>query len=124
MNDKKQIEEIAKDVWKASCAGHGIECTKCEYANNSTDEYSCVHFVISQNLYNASYRKQKWISVDEKLPEDGQLVLTIDTDGEMQVCFYEVDREGVFQQFHGLVKIYNITHWMSLPEPPKMRGGE
>lgn len=55
---EKQIEEMAKDVWKASCAGHGIECTKCEYANNSTDKYSCVDFVISKNLYNAGYRKQ------------------------------------------------------------------
>lgn len=64
MNDKKQIEEMAKDVWKASCAGHGIECTKCEYANNSTDEYSCVDFVISQNLYNADYRKQSKNTVE------------------------------------------------------------
>lgn len=64
MSREKQIDEIAKDVWKASCAGQGIECTKCENANNSTDEYSCVDFVISQNLYNAGYRKQsegEWI---------------------------------------------------------------
>lgn len=68
MNDKKQIEEMAKDVWKASCAGHSIECTKCEYANNSTNEYSCVDFVISQNLYNEDYRKQNevvWAIFDD-----------------------------------------------------------
>ena len=75
------------------------------------------------NIPVAGYRKQEWISVEERLPEDKQLVLTIDTQDDMQVCFYETAWEGIFQQFHGLVKIYNITHWMPLPEPPKMKGG-
>ena len=75
------------------------------------------------NIPVAGYRKQEWISVDERLPEDQQRVLTIDTEGEMQVCFYETEWEGIFQQCHGLVKIYNITHWMPLPEHPPMKGG-
>lgn len=67
-------------------------------------------------------KKSVWISVDERLPENEQMVLTIDTEGEMQVCFYETAWEGIFQQCHGLVKIYNITHWMPLPEPPEAKG--
>lgn len=67
-------------------------------------------------------KKSVWISVDERLPENEQTVLTIDTEGEMQVCFYETAWEGIFQQCHGLVKIYNITHWMPLPEPPEAKG--
>ena len=69
------------------------------------------------------YRKQEWISVKDALPEDEQTVLTIDTGREMQVCFYETAQKGVFQLFHGLVSVYNITHWMPLPEPPKEKGG-
>ena len=64
-------------------------------------------------------RKSEWISVDERLPNDKQIVLTIDSQGEMAVCFYEEQWKGVFQQYGGLVKIYNITHWMPLPLPPK-----
>jgi hypothetical protein len=67
-------------------------------------------------------KKSVWISVYERLPENEQMVLTIDAEGEMQVCFYETAWKGIFQQCHGLVKIYNITHWMPLPEPPETKG--
>ena len=70
-------------------------------------------------LMENGYRKQEWISVKDALPEDEQTVLTIDTEREMQVCFYETAQKGVFQLFHGLVSVYNITHWMPLPQPPK-----
>lgn len=64
-------------------------------------------------------KDKQWIPVCERLPEDGQTVLTIDSEGEMNVCFYECEWEGIFQMCGGLVKIFNITHWMPLPAPPK-----
>ena len=73
----------------------------------------------------------QWISVNDRLPEDKQKVLAIDSESKMEVCFYEKKWNGVFQQCGGLVKIFNITHWMPLPESPKseqklkkMRGDE
>lgn len=68
-------------------------------------------------------KAEAWISVDERLPEDGETVLTISSEAKMEVCFYKTEWEGIFQQCHGLIKIYNITHWMPLPEAPKMKGG-
>ena len=103
MSREKQIEEMA-------CITAKTDAT-------------CRASSIALALYNAGYRKQEWISVDERLPENQQMVLTIDTEGEMQVCFYETEWEGIFHMYHGLVKIYNITHWMPLPEAPKMKGG-
>lgn len=58
----------------------------------------------------------KWISVKDRLPEEGETVL----------CYYESDLIGVCTRLH---KIWEdsygywesddaITHWMPLPEPP------
>ena len=77
-----------------------------------------------RNQYEKGYADGKaeaaeWISVEERLPEDGENVLAIDSEGKTEVCFYETEHKGVFQMCGGLCKIFNITHWMPLPEPPK-----
>lgn len=60
--------------------------------------------------------KQEWISVDERLPTKNEKVLVycggvIDTDW---IC-----SQGVWY-YH---EHHTITHWMPLPEAPKMKGG-
>lgn len=111
---KEQIEEMARTLLLKH---HGIECFR-----NCIPCGKCTTYNYAETIYNAGYRKQEWISVDERLPNDGEIVLTISSEAEMEVCFYEAAWEGIFQQYHGLVKIFNITHWMPLPEPP-MKGG-
>ena len=96
-------------------------CDRCNTAFD-IDDPPCYFECMANAIIDNNYRKVEWISVEERLPEDGETVLTIDSDGEMQVSFYETDLEGIFQQCHGLVMIYNITHWMPLPKAPK--GGE
>jgi len=68
----------------------------------------------------------EWISVDERLPKDKQMCLVYGTvyyvpdeqSKEIMVTkFYE--EFGFVEQIHA-----NITHWMPLPEPPKMKRGE
>jgi hypothetical protein len=134
MSKEKQIEEMAKTMLEESQKANvepvlemeGKEVVLGENATkvlNNILEQAFIPF-LAEVLYNAGYHKQsEWISVDERLPEDEQMVLTIDTESEMQVCFYETALKGIFQQCHGLVHIYNITHWMPLPEAPKMKGG-
>lgn len=62
----------------------------------------------------------EWISVNDRLPETGERVLTLDKWGHIR------DRElfrfkSGFICFRpdGLVPVKDITHWMPLPEPPK-----
>lgn len=75
-------------------------------------------------LYTDSCKKDNgWISVEERLPEDGETVLTISSELEMEVYDYDSEWEGIFQKFNGSIKVFNITHWMPLPEAPKIEGG-
>lgn len=74
-----------------------------------------------QNLYKIGYRKQEWISVDERLPAEKVNCLVhykhayCDNDGywALGLSFYDG------HEFHiGLA--YKVTHWMPLPEAPKI----
>ena len=82
----------------------------------------------------------QWISVEDRLPElDYQNILVFCDGGSIQVTKFHGDRSmfkwkkanhytrksfgkysGHFMLCHELG--YKVTHWMSLPEPPK--GGE
>lgn len=69
--------------------------------------------------------KSEWISAEERLPKVATKVLV--TDGKYVSLGYVLNMGDsglcpwVVQQpvFHR-----DVTHWMPLPEPPKMKGGE
>lgn len=81
------------------------------------------------------YRKQsEWISVDERLPEcewgaESNAVLFITKAGFMYTGYYGcggIYRDRYFREYKNSTEGYDIssvTHWMPLPEVPKMKGG-
>lgn len=58
----------------------------------------------------------KWISVEDKLPEEGKSVLVHYVDGWMPVAHLF---NGKWYQSGGETSWLSVTHWMFLPEPPK-----
>lgn len=125
MSREKQIEEMAVIV------SNSIR----EWANE-LPPISNPHFVATA-LYNAGYRKQEWISVDERLPENDwgkhwkerkyYLVLT-EPSGLMDVATYGYKEYGWWVDRHHCVldekSCKRVTHWMPLPEAPKKGGAE
>ena len=110
---KEQIEEIMKDLCQndfcsSECRGH------CRFP---VDHYCWDVEIVAEKLYNAGYRKQEWISVEERLPDGQGRFLIADEAGDMMVAFWT-------KQFGWLssVRTNKVTHWMPLPMPPK--GGE
>ena len=57
---------------------------------------------------------QKWISVNDRLPEDGESVLTY-KNGNVDVQVYEKNRNGWIQG-NWFWSMATVTHWMPLPE--------
>ena len=66
------------------------------------------------------YRKQsEWISVEERLPDREGTYLVYTYKGAIKFgdfrCYYAKNDNPQFD--------YYVTHWMPLPEAPKMKGG-
>ena len=66
---EKQIEEIARDL----CESYNDDGT-C-YCDGKPCNLECENFTDAQYIYEKGYRKQEWISVDERLPEEGKYVI-------------------------------------------------
>ena len=107
MSREKQIIEIKEcidSVYGADCAYFDVD-----------------GFAISNKIYDAGYRKQEWISVDERLPETNEEVLVYSSVGKIYTaCYIRVD--GIEFWFENIDGFREITHWMPLPEAPKMKG--
>ena len=113
--EKQAIEEMAKDI-------DGVIEFKILGLNDAFIKVRVACERIAERLYNAGYRKQsEWISVDERLPEKNQIVLCC-LGLVMNVYTYMGD--GVWEDSYGYFqKDEPISHWMPLPEAPKMKGG-
>lgn len=101
MSKEKQIEEM----WNIITTDCNRECDGCEFEN---DEWCFTRRVVKE-LYNAGYRKQEWISVEERLPEASGAYIVCRFDGYVYKTFFS----GTFPKV--------ITHWMPLPEAPNMQ---
>lgn len=62
----------------------------------------------------------EWISVKDRLPEEGKSVLIFDECGNILVYSLERDRDGDLHWEDDYGYWHNdVTDWMPLPEPPK-----
>ena len=56
---------------------------------------------------------QEWISVKDRLPEQGEEAICIAADGDMMI--------GKYTEWGWMFPCYfeELTHWMPIPQPPK-----
>ena len=104
MNEEKQIDEMAETICRRELDPN---CSDCYFNGN------CRDYLVAKKLYNKGYRKQEWISVEERLPtwEDGKVLVF--TKYGFSIC-----ERTVNSRWQGKHANW-ITHWMPLPEPPK-----
>ena len=87
--------------------------------------YDVDALAIAQHLITHGVTVQEWISVDDRLPKEGEYVLCVlkgfNYGGKIQVCkFVPADKfkdKPYFEHFRN--GFPSVTHWMPIPEPPK-----
>ena len=65
---------------------------------------------------------REWISVKDRLPaEEGMYLLYITGRNykTTKTDCYVIDKKNTSYRYWSLSSHLNVTHWMSLPEPPK-----
>lgn len=85
------------------------EFCECEYVVKNIRE-------AVEQLPAADVNPVRWIAVEEQLPETYKLVLALTESGHhVLAALYE--NFGAWFELWAGTKV-NVTHWMSLPEPP------
>ena len=120
-NEKQAIEEMAKVIDEFTDPLSARDIHKADFSEQ-----------FSEHLYNAGYRKQEWISVDERLPDKElrELRLRCKNPDKYYECIVYVQFEtfgitcGAYYTDGKFKKderspMYHVTHWMPLPEAPK-----
>lgn len=115
---EKQIEAEMLEI---------IEKSREEWSHDVTDHTENEY--IREGLLNAGYRKQEWISVEERLPEceigaETEALLFVTSAGKVEAGYFgrgSVWRDVYFRHYRNSVgwDVSDVTHWMPLPEPPK-----
>lgn len=93
------------------------------YNHGKGDSYIPKNF--ADHLVANGVTVQEWISVDDRLPEEGEYVLCVlkgfHYGGKIQVCkFVPADKfkdKPYFEHFRN--GFPSVTHWMPIPQPPK-----
>ena len=97
-------------------------CRECYVAfrNKGKGEEKCVLELLdaADTIEALEAAQPKWISVEEKLPEndDNYLVFTSDKN-EAEIATYYGDGEWLTHDLTNLTRF--VTRWMQIPQPPK-----
>lgn len=109
----KEMEQIIRSKTEA--------CQTCTWYLNGVCDDSCElaedNHKICADLYDADYRKQEWISVEDRLPEREGKYIAYTTRGTIEIARFYSYYVNDKPQFD-----YWITHWMPLPQPPETKG--
>ena len=110
-----QIAEMAKAIDEYTEPLSARDIHKADFAER-----------FAEHLYNEGFCKQsEWISVDERLPEENERYLACVKIAHLAFDITMVVIVG-YNKIHGFDVISGeetVTHWMPLPEAPKMKGG-
>lgn len=121
MSREKQVEEM--EFTEVDILANDINQHCADLAENYCGDTHCVA-CLANALYNTGYRKQEWISVEDRLPKHQEKVLVCDTQQKMVTALYLTYDNGGFDWCTSVRLTNKVTHWMPSPEAPKMKGGE
>lgn len=92
-------------------------CSKCQFSVPELS-YKEIYCVVLKYIQQLEAQVPKWISVEERLPEnDANYLVFTSAANEVDLATYYGDGEWLAPDLCNLTRF--VTHWMPLPEAPK-----
>lgn len=115
MTDREKLLKLileADDICEATDCVYGDNCkySKCTW---------CRHEMTADHLIANGVTIQRWIPVEERLPQEFVSVLGYMTDAGNFPTVRECYVVGRAFFFPALGDVHPVSHWMPIPEPPK-----
>jgi len=123
-NDIRLLLEVAdafthffhKNKWSSTL---NVECEE------SWDRICKAMSKLEEDVQTRRGRAMEWISVKDRLPESGKAVLTYSPAFHILIASCVNNDARIWRWWFELREVReSITHWMPLPEPPKLGGRE
>ena len=122
MDVRKKLVELLSEKCMETCKqrkGYVCSVEECKRRKEKCCGFYADHLIAN------GVTVQEWISVKDRLPEEGEYVLCVlkgfNYGGKIQVCkFVPADKfkdKPYFEHFRN--GFPSVTHWMPLPQPPK-----
>lgn len=116
-------EDLVKrlDAYSAEHEYHGgITAEAADAIEELSREYESIAASLNESVELVRKLQQpRWIPVTERLPEDGQAILAVQSwDGKARIVPANYDR-GLWYDCIFDCPAEHITHWMPVPEPPE-----
>ena len=91
-----------------------VFCGDCQSKSSNFCEYDA-----AAEQWNTRATQSEWISVDDRLPFDGQEVIACRED-KVMACVFTIDYDGhIYFESKDNVHGIDAVYWMPLPTPPK-----
>lgn len=119
----KRPEEIKKMLKRCSNADCSI-CMSSFYCDIEAEALEYIQQLehqigeLTEKVAQLEEAQPKWISVEERLPEEFEHVLTYERNNEVSWLRVSYMYDGLWWR-SGLKALGKVTHWMPLPEPPR-----
>ena len=113
MDVREKLVELLGNIYLPMIAG-----------SDTIGEYNIPHKFkreIANYLISHGVTVQEWVPVTEKLPEDGGLYLVVHRNkhnGSVSTAIETYIKSKIGEWWLNDY-VYDVTHWMPLPEPPK-----
>ena len=118
------------------------DCGKKDYYKKG-DEFLCTAdvvegrcgFVVTQEVLNKTihpacqlddYEEQKWISVEDRLPDDNIIAIVLGVEDPFSIAYRSAINPWPSKWYDNCdgACVTGITHWMPLPQKPDAQKGE
>ena len=117
---------------KGHYEGKGCKCfarskSECSCSNvdwTDPEIYELKNLIKERDATISALRAQvesKWISVEDRLPDELQYVLSFD---DFNGIGHTIYRAKAFKKANVVWEQKNVTHWMPLPAPPELLESE